>query len=166
MKGKSSSIVALTVLVLLLGIGFIIWQKSQVQVPAKPTTTAKREIKKIDLTTQPDWIQKLSVTVVPGRSANGLNNFTFKIANLPAAKVLTLSYVAQYDTTKYGSQGSLSFTPIDVSGKSEYSKTIDLGTCSTKSCVRHDGVTAVDLELTFTTNSDQDGLWTGNLPLK
>lgn len=148
------------VVVVLVGVaGFLIWPKSQV----KPVATTT--IKKIDLSTQPQWVQQLKVTAVKGRSGNGLDNVTIQASGMSAGMVQSLTYVIQYDTTNKGTQGALSSEPVVVAGAVEFKKTIDLGTCSTKSCVRHDGVTAVGVELDFTTTSGDQPIWTGTLPL-
>ncbi|MEK7127410.1 MAG: hypothetical protein AAB838_01650 [Patescibacteria group bacterium] len=148
MDKKLTGIVASFIVILIVIVGVIIWQKSQVKtvVPVKQETA----IKKVDLATQPEWVQKLDVTVTRGTSANGLKNVTFKVAGLPKDLVTAVDYVVQYQTTNKGSQGALSTKPIDVTGKTEFSKTIDFGTCSTKICSSHDGVTAIDLELDLT----------------
>lgn len=145
------------IILLLIGVvGFLVWQKSQVKVePIKQETT----IKKIDLSTQPEWVQKLKVSARKGTSANSLANFTLTVEGL--AGVESLTYVVQYQTSNKGAQGALSMTPIKVSGPT-FTKTIDLGTCSTKSCVRHDGVTSIDVELDFMPT----GIWTGTLNLQ
>jgi hypothetical protein len=82
---------------------------------------------------------------------------------MPKGLVSTLSYVAQYETANKGSQGALSTTPLKINGEETFSKTIDFGTCSTKSCVRHDGVTSVDLELDFTTTSGDQPVWSKSI---
>jgi hypothetical protein len=149
--------------VFLLVAAFLIWQKSQVKIVAPPKVeapTVENSIQKVDLTTQPDWVQKLVVTGKKGRSSNGLDNFTLTVSGV-STTVETLTYIAQYQTANKGVQGALGMTPQKVvDGK--FSKTIDLGTCSTKSCVRHDGVTTVDVELDFSGGS----VWTGSVELK
>lgn len=157
---------AITVIIILVGILiFLIVQKT---LPPKTLVpkTAVPEVKKVDLTTQPEWVQKLEAIATGGRSGNGLQNITFKVSGLPRALVASVNYVVQYQTTNKGSQGALSTKPIDVNGATEFSKTIDLGTCSTKSCVTHDGVTAVDLELDFTTSDGSQFFWSKTLDLK
>ncbi len=153
---------SVAILILTAILGFSLVQKS---LPSKTSKTAVPEIKKVDLSTQPDWVQKLVVTAVSGRSGNGLKNVTFKVSNLPRATVSTVNYVVQYQTANKGSQGALSTRPLDVNGATEFSKTIDFGTCSTKSCVTHDGVTAIDLELDFTTSDSSQFIWSKSLPL-
>lgn len=153
------------VVVLVALAGFLIWQKSQVKPPAAPPAVSTPTVNKIDLSTQPEWVQKLTVTAVKSISGNGLANVTVKVTGLPDGLVQSASYVIQYQTTNAGAQGALSSTPIAVNGKTSFSKTIDLGTCSTKSCVRHDGVTAIDVELDFTTSSGDKPIWTGTINL-
>lgn len=161
--GKKS-IIGLVILLLVIGLGFIIWQKSQVKVqPAVIVTPTETEIKKVDLTTQPEWVQKLVVTAKKGVSGNGLANFTLTINGL--SDVESFTYIVQYQTSNKGTQGVLAMTPQKVVGTT-FSKTIDLGTCSTKSCVRHDGVTSIDLELDFVTPAGDKATWTGALDLK
>mgnify|MGYP001580862597 CR=1 FL=1 len=143
--------------------GFFVWQKSQikpVEIPAKESM-----IKKVDLSTQPDWVQKLKVVAKKGVSGNGLANVTIYIDGMPKDMVSALSYVVQYQTSNKGTQGAFSTTPLKINGATTFSKTIDLGTCSTKSCVRHDGVTSVEVELNFTTTSGDTSVWTGTINL-
>ena len=136
----------------------LVWQKSQVKpvITPKPEVT-NTEIKKVDLTTQPAWVQKLKVAGKKGRSANGLDNFTLSVAGIETS---SLTYVLQYQTANKGMQGALAMSPQSVT-KGSFTKVIDLGTCSTKSCVRHDGVTSIDVELDF----DDSSVWTGTISL-
>lgn len=148
--------------------GLIIWQKSQVPANKRQETgssQAETAIKKVDLATQPQWVQKLAVSARKGISGNGLENVTIMIKGLPKGVVKSVSYVIQYQTNNKGAQGALSLKPVEVNGAIEFSKTIDLGTCSTKSCVRHEGVTAVEIELDFITSSGGQVSWTGNLTI-
>ncbi len=166
MKRKLPVIISGLIVVLALIAGFLIWQKSQVkpQEPAIPQS-ASPAIKKVDLASQPEWVQKLSVTAKKGQSPNGLANFTVTVSGMPADLVQAVNYVVQYQTSNKGAQGALSSVPIAVNGATTFTKTIDLGTCSTKSCVRHDGVTSIDVELDFTTSSGESPTWTGTIPL-
>lgn len=164
---NSSKIVGILAVILVLAIGVIIWQKSQVKpLPPTPVPTPAVEVKKIDLTTQPEWVQKLEVTAKKGYSANSLENVTVTVKNIPKGMVDSANYVIQYQTTNKGAQGALSSKPVDISGATTFSKTIDLGTCSTKSCVRHEGVTSVDLELDFIASDDSTPVWSKTLDLK
>lgn len=160
---KKNLPVALIILILVAIVSAIIWQKSQVSPQPKPKATAPT-VKKIDLSTQPEWVQKLDVTAVPGKSPNGLRNVTITIKGMPKGQVQSLDLVMQYQTTNRGAQGALAH--VDIKGAQTYSKTIDFGTCSTKSCVTHDGVTAIDLELDFTTSSGDQPAWSKTLDLK
>lgn len=156
------SIIGLVILLLVIGLGFIIWQKSQVKVtPA--VAPVESAIKKVDLTTQPEWVQKLEVSAISGRNPqNGLKTYTITVKGLPKDSISTLSYVIQFITTNRGSQGDFSSKPIELNGDTEYKHTGDFGTCSTKSCVVWDGVKQIDVELDFSDSS----LWTGTLDLK
>lgn len=156
----------LTILVLVLALvgGFFVWQKMQAPQTVQPVQKQEPMIKKIDLTTQPEWVQKLVVTAKKGTAANGLSNITIKAVGLPK-EVSAVSYVFSYETAKNGTQGHFSNTPLETKGQDSFTKTIELGTCSTKSCVRHEGVTAVEIELDFTTSSDDSPIWTGTISL-
>lgn len=165
--------IAIVVLVLLTVLGVIIYQKSQAKpLPAKaPDTQPVSGIKKVDLASQPEWVQKLAVSATRGLSPNGLQNFTVNLTGLPKDLVQSLSYVIEYQTTNKGTQGAFSSKPVDINGQIEYkSKVIDLGTCSQTTgklnCVRHEGVTSLDIELDFTTSSGDQPVWTGTIPLK
>lgn len=159
-------IIGATVL-LLLGVGgYLVYQKSQVKPSETTSSEPEAMVRKIDLSTQPEWVQKLEVTAKKGRSANGLENVTVTVKNIPSGMVAGATYVMQYQTTNKGTQGALSTKPINVSGATTFTKTIDLGTCSTKSCVRHEGVTSIDLELDFTTTSGDTPIWEKTLDLK
>lgn len=140
-------------LVIVAGVFFVSQQKPQ----AKPEEKQETSIKKVDLATQPEWVQKLKVTGKKGQSANGLNNVTLSVTGIEAP---SLTYVLEYQTSNKGTQGALAMNPQSVTGKS-FTKTIDFGTCSTKSCVRHDGVTSILVELDFSDSS----IWTGSVSL-
>ncbi len=164
---KNLPVIVVGVVILLVAIvGFLIWQKSQVK-PVTPTTTAssQSQIKQVDLASQPQWVQDLIVTAKKGKSANSLDNVTISVSNIPAGIVSTVDYVIQYQTTNKGTQGALSTNPVAVNGATTFTRTIDLGTCSTSSCVRHEGVTSVDVELDFTTTSGDKFTWTKTLDL-
>lgn len=138
------------IILVLVGIsGWLIYQKSVVKPVVLPEPLA---VKKIDL----------EVTARKGQSANGLENVTILVKGL--VNVESVSYVLQYQTSNKGAQGALSSKPIAVTGTT-FTKTIDLGTCSTKSCVRHEGVTSVDLELDFTTSDGSKPTWSKTLNL-
>ncbi|MBI4100046.1 hypothetical protein HY440_03495 [Candidatus Microgenomates bacterium] len=166
MKPKLPVIIIGSIVVLLVLVIGLIWQKSQVKTtpPASPTAEVPT-VNKVDLSTQPEWVQSLDITVKKGISGNGLPNVTVTVKGMPAGLVQSVSYVIQYQTTNAGAQGALSSTPVNVSGATTFTKTIDLGTCSTKSCIRHEGVTAVDLELDFTTTSGDKPIWSKTLSL-
>lgn len=152
------------VLILVLVLGFIIWQKSQTANTPAPATNSGPTIKKVDMASQPQWVQDLVVTATKGVSANGLPNVTVEVEGIaPEAK--TLEYVLQYQTANKGSQGALSTIPIQLNGATTWTKTIDLGTCSTKSCVRHDGVTEVELQLDFIDSGGNRSTWTNSIAL-
>lgn len=140
-------------LALVVGGYFLLQPKTQTEQPA----SVESSIKKVDLATQPEWVQKLKVTGKKGRSANGLDNVTLSVTGIEAP---SLTYVLEYQTANKGTQGALAMSPQSVSD-GKFTKTIDFGTCSTKSCVRHDGVTSVLVELDFSDSS----IWTGTISL-
>ncbi len=148
------------VVLLLVGIlGFMFWQKSQMKAPVP---VVEPTIKKVDLSTQPAWVQKLNVSAVSGRNPkNGLKTYTVTVQGLPKDSISTLSYVIQFMTTNKGSQGDFSSKPIELNGVSEYKHTGDFGTCSTKSCIVWEGVKQLDVELDFNDSS----VWTGTVSL-
>jgi hypothetical protein len=158
MKGIPAIVVVAAVGLLLAG-GAMVWQKSQIK--TEVTRSKTPAIKKVDLATQPAWVQKLKAAARKGTSANGLENVALIVSGLPKGEVETISYVLQYQTSNKGAQGAMSSIPVEVRGATEFSKTIDLGTCSTKSCVRHEGVTSVEVELDFVTSSGGEAVWTG-----
>jgi len=156
---KKLGILPIIIILLIVAFGgYLLYQKSQVAPVATPATTASDTmVKKIDLSTQPVWVQQLGVTAKKGKSANGLDNVTVTVKGI-ATGVTGVTYVMQYQTTNKGTQGALSSKPIAITA-GNFTKTIDLGTCSTKSCVRHDGVTSIDLELDFVTSSGDQPIW-------
>lgn len=150
-------------------LGYFVWGKfSQPAVINKEPVTKKTplfEVKKIDLSTQPEWVQKLIVKVTKGTGQRGLASVTLNVSGMPKGLVASASYVIQYQTSNYGAQGALLSKPLDINGSEKFSKTIELGTCSTKSCVYHEGVTSIDVELDFTTTSGEQNIWTGTVQL-
>lgn len=153
----------------LLLVGYVVFRFFSSKTPPVSQTTSNdtnvTAIKKVDLSTQPEWVQKLVVTATGGRSANGLKNVTIKADGFPEGMVESVQYVIQYETNNRGAQGALSTKPIVVNGETSFSKIIDFGTCSTKSCVNHEGVVNVDLELNFTSAEGEEFSWSGTLPI-
>lgn len=153
-------VLPIAVVILVIIAGILILQKSLVRpaIVPKPEVT-DTGIKKVDLSTQPEWVRQLKVSGRKGSSPNGLDNFTLTASGIDSG-VSTVTYIVQYQTSNKGVQGALGMSPQEVSD-GVFSKTIDLGTCSTKSCVRHDGVTEVEVELDFSDGS----IWTGDISL-
>jgi len=156
------------VVLLVVGIGLIIFQKSQVKAPVtKPAANGDEiTIKKVDMASQPEWVQKLVVKVTGGTNPkNGLKTITITADGMPEGLVRSYNYVAQFETANLGTKGGLSFTPLEINGAKLLTKTFDLGSCSTKSCVRYDGVKEINLELDFTTTSGDQFTWSKVVPL-
>ncbi len=152
--------------VLLLVMVVVIFLKSQTSTPKPvarniPTTP---QVQRVDLDSQPEWVKQLEVSVTRGRSPNGLANVTVKVVGIPEGLVDSVDYVLQYQTSNKGSQGALSTKSLELKGATTWSKTIDLGTCSTNTCIDHQGVTAVDLEVDFNT-SEGRFVWTNTIEL-
>ncbi|MCL4389927.1 MAG: hypothetical protein M1484_01315 [Patescibacteria group bacterium] len=166
MDKRKIGVIAAVIIVLVGAVGLMVYQKSQVKPAATPSAVSTSPtVAKVDLSTQPAWVQNLEVTAKKGRSANGLDNVTVTVTGIPANTVSGVTYVMQYQTTNKGTQGALSMTPIDLTGRTTFSKAIDLGTCSTSSCVRHEGVTSVDLELDFVALDGSKPVWEKTLDL-
>lgn len=136
--------------------GFVSTGSSQ---SVKKTASEEKAIKMVDLSTQPEWVQKLDVNIKKGKSANGLENLTLSVKGIPE-DVESLKYVMSFETSNAGTQGHFSSVPIKISGEASFVKTVDLGTCSTKSCVRWNGVTKADVELDFLMISGDEATWT------
>ncbi len=168
---KKVLIIIAVIIVGLLGalVGGGLWFKAQFNQPAKEANPhlppSQSTVHKIDLSTQPEWVQKLEVTAVKGQSVNGLQNVSISVKGIPKGLVKTLEYVMQFETTNRGSQGAYSTTPIDLQGAAVWTKTMDLGTCSTYSCVPYKGVKSLDLELDFITTSGDKPAWSKTLDL-
>lgn len=156
------------VIIALVVLGFF-WKNSQ-NTSATPTpkpeyVQQESSIEMVDLKTQPQWVQDLKVSAKRGKSPNGLENFTLSIAGLDKG-VTGITYTIEYQTTDKGIQGTFSSKPVETLGKTEVIlKTIDLGTCSTKSCVRHNGVKELIARFDFETK-DSSAVWTGTIPLE
>lgn len=164
--------VSIFVFALVASLALIVWQKSQVQAPApKSTTNNALTVKKVDLSSQPEWVRKLEVSAVKGvgRGERGLDNVKVIINNIPSGMVSSLTYTIAYTyKTKDGdaSGGFFSSTPVSLDGATTFTRTFDFGTCSTKSCVRHTGVTAMDIEFDFTTSSGDQPIWSKTVELQ
>lgn len=160
MDKKSLGIIIIVLVLAIIGVLAFFFLKPSSKPVVEPTSQTENSetIKKVDLKTQPEWVQKLTVSAKKGRSPNGLSNFTISVTGIEADN---LTYVVQYQTTNKGVQGALAMSPQSVKNKA-FTKVIDLGTCSTKSCVRHDGVTSIDVELDFSDSS----VWTGSVELE
>ncbi len=167
MDKKLPIIIIAVVLVIGVIIGFFVWKNSSSQTPAPKPEYVQQEstIEMVDLKTQPKWVQDLEVTAKKGKSGNGLDNFVLTMTGLDPT-VTGVTYSIEYQTEGKGIQGAFSSKPIDPEGEADFSlKSIDLGTCSTKSCVRHTGVTELTVRLDFTTK-DGAAAWTGVVPLE
>lgn len=167
MNKKLPIISGVVVLVFIVIGAFLVWQKSQSQTPTKTQPEYEQQmssIQMVDLKTQPKWVQDLKVTAEKGKSANGLDNFTLTLSGLDAG-VEGITYSIEYQTTDKGIQGTFASKPLNPEGESDLTlKSIDLGTCSTKSCVKHTGVTELTIQFDFTTK-DGPATWTGIVPL-
>lgn len=167
MNKKAIIFVIIACVLVLVGYLFVRFflSKNSPTTPSSVTTTETPTVKKVDLSTQPEWVRNLIVTAVSGRSSNSLKNVTLKTEGMPSGMVSSVEYVIQYETTNRGAQGALSSKPISVNGATTFSKTIDLGTCSTKSCVTHDGVTNIDAELNFNSTTGEQFSWSGTISI-
>lgn len=166
MAKRSPLIIGAVVLVIVAFVGFFWWKGSQTSAPAPESEYIQQEssIQMVDLKTQPKWVQDLKVSAVRGKSSNGLENFVLTMSGLDPT-VSGITYTIEYQTTDKGIQGTFSSKPVDPEGETEFSlKTMDLGTCSTKSCVRHTGVKELTIQLDFTTKAGP-AIWTGTVPL-
>lgn len=105
-------IVCVLVLVGYLLVRFVVSKNPSQNQAITPTSQAVA-IKKVDLSTQPDWVKKLVVTASGGRSANSLRNVTIKADGFPTGEVNSIEYVIQYETTNRGAQGALSSNQLE-----------------------------------------------------
>lgn len=163
---KKLPIIIGAAILLVLVVGFMVWKNSQTPPPAPKPEYQQQEssIQMVDLKTQPKWVQDLEVSAKRGKSANGLENFTLTMAGLDPS-VTAVKYSIEYQTTDKGIQGTFSQTPVKTEGKQDLTlRTMDFGTCSTKSCVKHTGATELVIQLDFTT-SKGPAIWTGKLPI-
>lgn len=166
MNKKLPIIIGVIVLVIAAVVVFFWWRNSQAATPAPEPEYQQQtsSIQMIDLSTQPKWVQDLKVTAQRGKSPNGLENFALTLNGLDKS-VTGITYTIEYQTTDKGIQGTFSTKPVDPEGEATYTlKTMDLGTCSTKSCVKHDGVTELIIQLDFQT-SDGPAIWTGTVKI-
>lgn len=169
---KKLPIIAVCIIVLLLVVlGAVIIQKSWTKTgdPKAPLTT--RMAKKIDMASQPEWVQKLQVSAVKGvrRGSRGLDNVKVTVEGIPQGMVDSLTYTMSYSyETKLGegSGGFFTDTPVEVKGTESFTRTFDFGTCSTKSCVRHDGVKSMEIEIDFVTSAGDEPIWSGTVEVK
>lgn len=167
MNKKLPIIIGAVILVLVIIGGFFFWKNSQTPPPAPEPEYIQQQssIQMIDLKTQPKWVQDLKVTAKGGKSSNGLDNFTLTMSGLDP-KVTGVTYSIEYETTDKGIQGTFTSKPLNPEGETDYTlKTIDLGTCSTKSCVKHTGVKELTAQFDFMT-LDGPAIWTGIIPLE
>lgn len=163
MKKTLPVIIIGLVALLLLALGVVVWQKSQGTPAAE---TGPKKAKKVDLATQPKWVQDLVVTVTKGQGSR-LPTLTFKISGIPADMVTGLNYTAYFETSNRGTQGSQNTKDtVDIRGKTDYSHTFDLGTCSSGTCLAYQGVKSIDLELEFIGKNDEEYSWSKTLELK
>ena len=167
MTKKLPVIIVGVVILLIISLGFIFWQRTTIKTPS----TTPQTIKKVDMKSQPEWVQKLKLTAVKGvrKGTRGLDNVTFSISGMPSGMVSTLVYIIPYYYKTPQGEGSGGFqteTPVKVDGAETFTRTFDFGTCSTKTCVRHDGVTEMDVEIDFTTTNGDTPIWSGTVEVK
>jgi hypothetical protein len=168
MNKKLPAIIVGTIVLLVIVIGFVFWQKSSVKTQALPQAPTA---KKVDMKSQPLWVQNLTLAASKGtrKGSRGLDNVTITISKIPAGMVETLTYTISYSYKTAQGDGSGGFftdTQIKVDGAETFTRTFDFGTCSTKSCVRLDGVTALDVEIDFTTKDGNTPIWSGTVDVK
>lgn len=168
MNKKLPVIVIGVLVILLVIIGAIFWQKSSVKTQAPPQV---HTAKKVDMASQPEWVQKLAVTAVKSLRGGerGLDKVKVSLEGIPPGIVSTLTYTMSYSYKTPQGDGSGGFftdTPIKVDGATAFSRSFDFGTCSTRSCVRHDGVTSLDVEIDFITKDGASPIWSGTVEIK
>lgn len=172
MNNKNLPVIVVgTVAVLLLILGIIFWQKSQVKSNGQTVSQDNsHSVKKVDMASQPKWVQDLSVSAVKGihKGTRGLDNVVVTINNIPEGMVDSLTYTMSYSYQggQGGSGGFFTDTPVKLTTPTSFARTFDFGTCSTNSCVRHDGVSSLDVEIDFTTTKGDQPVWSGTVPVK
>lgn len=169
MNKKLPAIIIGIVIILLAVLGFIFWQKSTIKTPTPNTNVLTT--KKVDMKSQPEWVQKLELTAVKGprKGTRGLDNVVFTLSGMPSGMVSTLLYTMPYYYKTAQGEGSGGFqteTPVKVDGAETFTRTFDFGTCSTNTCVRHDGVTAIDVQIDFRTQDGDTPIWSGTVEVK
>lgn len=165
---KIASFAVISIVLLSSILGIVIVQKSLLNKSVPTKVASVRQARIVDLKSQPEWVQKLEVKAVKGlrKGVRGLDNVTIIVQGMPQGLVSSLTYTMSYPYQGSQSEATGGFftdTPVKIEGKTDFRKTFDFGTCSTKSCVRHDGVTKMEIEIDFVTNDDEEPVWSNTV---
>jgi hypothetical protein len=156
MKNKTTLIIGILV-VLLLGTGALVFsvvsKKSATPIVAEPTDTPE-----VLPTVDP------SVQVSVAKSKAAANTVTISAKGLDG-KIVSVGYELTYESQGLIKGVDSGSSPIDVTGKDEFSRDIYLGTCSRNVCTPDPGVTKVSIVLKFTDKSGKKSQFTKDYEL-
>lgn len=112
--------------------------------PSEITPTPAAAYKEIDSSVQATLTANSSQTKA-----------TLTISGL-AGRFTNIEYELTYETDNHGTQGAFSTDPIDISGKDEFGREVELGTCSTGGkCTYDKGVRNFKLVAKFHASSGE-----------
>jgi len=130
-------------LVILLAVtGYVVYQTVFAPVPTQQAAG--------DAFPTPVILPPVDESVVVGLEQSAKANTVDLTAKGLAGKYTSVSYEFTYDSEGLIKGVNSGSTPIDVTGKSEFTREIYLGTCSRNVCTPDKGVTTVSVVMTFT----------------
>ncbi len=120
---KNKLIIVAVVLILLIAGGVFFLSSKRSKTQSTPTQTDTSIIPTVDSSVKVDVENKSST-----------HELTLSVTGIPKGTD-TIDYELSYETEEQGLQGLIG--TLDTAGKSDASKTITLGTCSSGTCVYH-----------------------------
>lgn len=126
-------------IVLLIGAVFMFTRNSD-----ETTKQATEETEEEKIEVIPTVDSSVKVGIEP---ENGNKDVVLTIAGIPEGTE-SIEYIISYDTAEQGLQGLNGIVSVD-SGENEVEKKLTVGTCSSGTCVYHDVVGDIKVELKF-----------------
>ena len=137
MKNKKTIIIGIVVVLIIVGIFYFMNKRTQTQTNKDQGVTPTEAL-------IPTVDSSVKVTLEPSK---GNKEVTLTLEGIPQ-NTNTIEYSLSYMTKSQGLQGLIG-TITTSSGESSYEKSLTLGTCSSGTCVYHEVVGNIKMELKF-----------------
>lgn len=153
---KKKKILYLVLSILLLATGFVIFK---IVSKPEPKPVVIEEIFNENLPPA-DASILVDLTKNPAKA----NSVILSVKGLDG-KYKGIGYEFTYDSKDISKGVNSGNIPVDISGKSDFSKEVYLGTCSRNVCTPDPGVTSVSVVLVFTDNDDKQSQFSKDFDL-